>query len=224
MPAPARDSLMADTPAPSTAEPPQPSPTRAALVSMRPGAIVLARHGEPALSRKCYLTSDQYRDWWAKYEIGGLRAGQTPPPELLATAEGAGAIYASTRPRAQETAAAISAGREVLSDALFIEAPLPPPRFPAWFKLPPKYWGAVARFWWHAFNHHEGQETRRQAEARAEKAAQALIARAESGQDVLVLAHGYFNHMVGRRLRAGGWSLVHNQGFKYWSQRRYEKR
>jgi type III secretory pathway component EscR len=23
---------------------------------------------------------------------------------------------------------------------------------------------------------------------------------------------------------ADGWSLVHNQGFKYWSQRRYEKR
>ena len=67
-------------------------------------------------------------------------------------------------------------------------------------------------------------KTRREAEARSEKAAQALIARAESGQDVLVLAHGYFNHMVGRRLRADGWSLVHNQGFKYWSQRRYEKR
>jgi hypothetical protein len=41
---------------------------------------------------------------------------------------------------------------------------------------------------------------------------------------VLVLAHGYFNHMVGRRLRADGWTLVHNQGFKYWSQRRFEKR
>ncbi len=191
---------------------------------MRPGAIILARHGEPALSRKCMLTSDQYRDWWAKYEIGGLRAGQTPPPELVAAAEGAGAIYASTRPRAQETAAAAAAGKEVMTDALFIEAPLPPPHFPAWFKLPPKYWGAVARFWWHAFNHHEGQETRHEAEARAEQAAQVLIGRAESGQDVLVLAHGYFNHMVGRRLKADGWKLVHNQGFRYWSQRRYEKR
>jgi len=68
------------------------------------------------------------------------------------------------------------------------------------------------------------EQSGRQAEARAEKAAQSLIARAESGQDVLVLAHGYFNHMVGRRLRADGWALVHNQGFKYWSQRRYEKR
>ncbi|MFA4949662.1 MAG: histidine phosphatase family protein [Brevundimonas sp.] len=175
------------------------------------------------MSRQCLLTSDQYRDWWAKYEVGGLKEGQTPPADLLATAQGAGVIYASTRRRAQETASAISAGREVLSDVLFIEAPLPPPHFPSWFKLPPKYWGAVARFWWHAFDHHEGQETRTQAEARAEAAARALIARAETGEDVLVLAHGYFNHMVGRRLKADGWSLVHNQGFRYWSQRRYEK-
>lgn len=189
----------------------------------RPGAIVLARHGEPALSRKCKLSAAEYRAWWAKYEVGGLREGQVPPPELLSTAAGAGAIFASTRPRAQETAAAIAAGREVISDALFIEAPLPPPNFPDWFKLPPKYWGGVARFWWHAFNHHEGQETRREAEARAERAARSLIDRAEHGQDVLVLAHGYFNHMVGKRLRADGWKLVHNQGFKYWSQRRYEK-
>ena len=108
-------------------------------------------------------------------------------------------------------------------DALFIEAPLPPPKLPEWFRLPPKYWGVVARFWWHVFNHHDGQETRLQAEARAEQAAQALIARAATGQDVLVFAHGYFNHMVGGRLKVDGWRLVHDQGFKYWSQRRYEK-
>ena len=194
------------------------------LPAAKPGAIILTRHGEPALSRKCMLTSDQYRDWWARYEIGGLRPGQTPPPELLATAAGAGVIFASTRQRAQETAAAISAGREVTSDVLFIEAPLPPPHFPSWFKLPPKYWGAVARFWWHAFNHHDGQETRAEAEDRAGRVAAILIERAETGEDVLVLAHGYFNHMVGRCLRNAGWALIHNQGFKYWSQRRYERR
>ena len=159
--------------------------------------------------------------------IGGAMTGAAVIPVLpvsRAAAQGAGVIYASTRPRAQETAAAVAAGREVMSDVLFIEAPLPPPPFPDWFKLSPKWWGVVSRFWWHAFDHHAGQETRTQAEARAEQAAQKLIARAESGQDVLVFAHGYFNHMVGRALKADGWKLVQNQGFKYWSQRRYEKR
>jgi len=165
------------------------------------GAITLARHGEPALSRKCMITQ-----------------------ALLSTAEGAGAIYASTRPRAQETARAVAPGRDVLVDALFIEAPLPPPHFPAWIKLSPRYWGVISRIWWHAFNHHEGQETRAEAEVRADQAARVLIARASEGHDVLVLAHGYFNHMVGQRLKAHGWRLAHNQGFKYWSQRRFVKR
>jgi len=199
-----------------------PAATRA--VVSRPGAIILTRHGEPALSRKCLITAAQYGDWWARYEIGGLLADQTPPPELLATAQGAGVIYSSTRLRAQETAAAAASGRDVVVDALFIEAPLPPPHFPDWIRLSPKWWGVVSRFWWHAFDHHGGQETRAEAEARAEQAAQVLIARAAEGHDVLVFAHGYFNHMVGRRLKADGWRLVHNQGFKYWSQRRFEKR
>ncbi|MET4684742.1 histidine phosphatase family protein [Brevundimonas faecalis] len=207
----------------SAAPKPQEAPTVVPSAT-NAGAIILARHGEPALSRKCMISSDEYRDWWGRYEVGGLRAGQTPPQALLTAAEGAGAIYASTRPRAQETAQAVAAGRDVLVDALFIEAPLPPPRFPKWLKLSPRYWGVVSRFWWHAFDHHDGQETRAQAEIRADQAARILIARASEGQDVLVLAHGYFNHMVGQRLKAHGWRLAHNQGFKYWSQRRFVKR
>lgn len=200
------------------------SPSPSAVVATRPGAIILARHGEPALSRKCLITARKYRDWWGQYEVGGLRAGQTPPAALVDAAAGAGAIYSSSRPRAMETAKAVSAGREVMVDALFIEAPLPPPDLPDWIKLSPRWWGVVARFWWHLSDRHHQEETRAEAEVRAEQAAQALIARAAGGQDVLVLAHGYFNHMVGRRLKADGWRLVHNQGFKYWSQRRYEKR
>ena len=207
----------------SAASTPSEAP-RAVQATPAVGAIILARHGEPALSRKCLITSDEYRDWWGRYEVGGLRAGQTPPQTLLAAAEGAGAIYASSRLRAQETARAVARDREVLVDALFIEAPLPPPHFPAWIRLSPRYWGVISRFWWHVFNHHEGQETRAEAEVRADQAARILIARAGEGQDVLVLAHGYFNHMVGQRLKAHGWRLAHNQGFKYWSQRRYEKR
>ena len=65
---------------------------------------------------------------------------------------------------------------------------------------------------------------RAEAEVRADQAARILIARASEGQDVLVLAHGYFNHMVGQKLKLHGWRLAENQGFKYWSQRRYEKR
>jgi len=210
--------------APSETEAESASPTATGAVATRPGAIILTRHGEPALSRKCLITARAYRDWWGQYEVGGLRAGQTPPPALVDAAQGAGAIYASTRQRAKETAAAVAAGREVMSDALFIEAPLPPPALPDWIKLSPRWWGVVSRVWWRLSDRHHQEETHREAKLRADQAARVLIERAASGQHVLVLAHGYFNHMVGQRLKAHGWRLAHNQGFKYWSQRRFVKR
>ena len=51
-----------------------------------------------------------------------------------------------------------------------------------------------------------------------------IVAEATSdGEDVVVLAHGFFNFMVGRALRRRGWRLTANQGWKYWSTRRYER-
>ena len=189
----------------------------------RTGVIMLARHGEPALSRKVRLSAAEYRDWWARYEIGGLREGQSPPPALLAFAKDAGAIICSTRPRAHQTAQAVACEREFSCEEAFIEAPLPPPNWPSWMKLSPRAWGFIARTWWWFFDHHEGQETRRQAQVRADSAAERLIVLAEEGRDVLVMAHGFFNAMVGMSLRKRGWRLADDQGFGYWSARRYER-
>lgn len=199
-----------------------PHPKRQAALVVY-GDIVLARHGQPALSRKCWLSARQYGAWWQSYEAGGLLAGQTPPEGIVRTASRSAVIYSSTRRRALETASAVAGGRPVCHDAVFIEAPLPPPHWPEWIKLPPRLWGVVSRLWWHLFDHHDGQESRAEADARAEQAADLLIRRASEGGDVLVLAHGYFNHMTGRKLKARGWKLIQNQGFKYWSQRRYRR-
>jgi broad specificity phosphatase PhoE len=187
-----------------------------------PGAVVLARHGEPALSRKRMLCAAEYREWWADYEMGGLAEGQNPPDSLRQMAERAGFIIASTRLRSIETARAVAEGRAFAEDSLFIEAPLPPPHWPAWLKLSPRVWGFVARFWWWWFNHHDHQETRREAEKRADEAARQLIELAAGGQDVLVVAHGFFNTMVGLALRRQGWRCVADGGFSYWSARRFE--
>jgi broad specificity phosphatase PhoE len=186
------------------------------------GAIILTRHGEPALSRRCRLTSEEYRAWWQRYEVGGLLEGQIPPACLVRTGEGAGAIFASSRPRAIETARAVAGKRSFEVMPLFVEAPLPPPRLPDWFRTSPRLWGAIARFSWWAFDHHQGEESRREAEARAEAAADHLVAHARGGGEVLLFAHGYFNHMIGTVLKRRGWKLVKDQGFKYWSARRFE--
>lgn len=190
----------------------------------RLGAVILARHGEPAISRKVRLSADEYRHFWGRYEMGGLAPGQTPPDSLRRYVASCGAMVASTRQRSIESAEALAQGRAFAREGILIEAPLPPPRWPSWVRLSPRLWGFIARFWWWYFNHHEGSETRREAEARADQAAAMLIGLAADGRDVVVLAHGFFNFMIGRSLRRMGWRMTDSQGFKYWSMRRFERR
>ena len=186
------------------------------------GDIVLARHGEPALSRKVKLTSRQYKEWWALYEAGGILAGQSPPEHLVKAAAKAGVIYTSTRLRAKETARALVEGRDFVHEEIFIEAPLPPPPCPDFIKLSPKTWGVISRFtWW--MGGHGGEETRKSAQQRAVRAARLLDEAARRGDDVLVVAHGFFNTMIGLELRKLGWRLVKGRGWRYWSTRYYQR-
>ena len=192
------------------------------VVPRRPGSITLARHGEPALSRRIKLDAAGYRRWWAAYEEGGILEGQVPPAGLVDLARNADVIFASTRRRAVETADALVGGKPFMRDPLFVEAPLPPPALPRLARFGPRTWGVLARtHWW--LGGHGGQESRPAAHARAREAADRLVRAAEAEGDVLLLAHGFFNHMVGRELRRRGWRLVENRGFKYWSVRRFAR-
>jgi broad specificity phosphatase PhoE len=193
-----------------------------AAAAARAGSIVLARHGEPALSRRRRLSAQEYRDWWALYEAGGILDGQSPPTHLKAAAQRAGLIFSSTRLRSIETAKALAEGREFAQDAIFIEAPLPPPRWPSWIKLSPRLWGGISRVWWWC-GHHAGGETRKQAQQRAVAAAGQLDEIARRGEDVLVVAHGFFNTMVGLELRRLGWRCVKGRGYRYWSTRYFRR-
>ena len=187
------------------------------------GAIVLARHGEPALSRKVRLTAAEYREFWATYEIMGILPGQTPPDRLRTFVAECGALVSSTRLRAIESAHSLAGERPFERHDLLIEAPLPPPSLPGWVKLHPSVWGFLARFWWWFFNHHEGQEKRADAEARAARAAALQGGRGAGGGDVVVLGPGGFNFMIGRSLKKLGWRLTASEGYKYWSMRRFER-
>jgi broad specificity phosphatase PhoE len=185
------------------------------------GVIILSRHGRPALSRQVLLNADEYRAWWARYEVGGLLPDQCAPPELVQMAEAAQVVATSTRRRAIESAALAAPGRAPLSEAIFIEAPLPPPPFPSWLRLSPRIWGFLTRFLWWFFDVHFDQESRAQAEARAEVAADRLIEMAAAG-DVILFAHGFFNILISRAFRARGWRYSAKNGWRYWSIKRLD--
>ena len=146
-----------------------------------------------------------------------------PPGSLIEIAKNCETVLSSTRPRAIETAAAITGGsREVPQDVLFVEAPLPPPPIPG-LKLKPGSWGVVSRFMW-AFGYKpEGYETNDEAWERVSVIADRLIDHAQSG-NVLLCAHGYLNWMLDRHLtRKRSWQLAEREGENhYWSWRAYQ--
>jgi len=194
-----------------------------AQTPVKHGAIILARHGEPDVSRKVRLSAAEYRAFWANYELLGLLPGQTPPEQLRRFVAECGTLVSSTRLRAIESAQTLAGERPFDKHEMLIEAPLPPPNFPRWLKLSPRIWGFLARVWWWFFDHHEGQERRSEAEVRADRAAAMLIGLAAGGENVVVLAHGFFNYMIGRSLKKLGWRLVESEGYRYWSMRRFER-
>ena len=210
---------------PSRPAPPQPTPRVDAsdAPATASGAIVLARHGEPALSRRVKLDAAGYRRWWASYEEGGLLRGQTPPRALSVVAARSGVLFCSVRPRSVETARALVGDGGFEAEKVFIEAPLPPPHWPGFVRLSPRAWGVIARTAWWFLNHHDGQESRRQATMRARRAARRLIRAAAGGEDVLLVAHGFFNAMIGRELKKLGWRRVSSAGYRYWCSQRFEQ-
>lgn len=187
-------------------------------LSLAPGQIVIARHGEPDANRYERMDWRGYERWWAAYDEAGLKPGQTAPEPLVAQAAQARTLFASTLPRAIETARAACPGREPTIDPTFVEAALPPPVMPGRFTA--RTWGVYARCsWW--LGNARGQEPRSEAERRAERAADLLVQATAAGP-VALFAHGWFNRMLRPQLRRRGWTCVHDGGDWYWSWRRYE--
>ena len=189
--------------------------------SSQPGSITIARHGRPDANREQWLGWRGYEHWWDEiYQPSSLVPGQDAPAELVSAAEESHTVFASTLRRSIETAEAAAPGRDLVIDPVFVEAELPPPPIPGVFMA--KTWGVFARCsWWCGLS--RGRESRHEAEARAEQAADRLIEAAAAGP-VLLCAHGWFNRMMRPSLRARGWQCVRDGGDTYWSWRRYEYR
>lgn len=184
------------------------------------GTIVITRHGRPHADRTVRIDRAGYREWWRGYDLARLHPDERPPEALLRLAEASDVIFASTLPRAIHTAEMVAGGREIITDPVFVEAPMPPPGLVG--KRSPRAWGVWARASWWMGGHEEG-ESRAEAELRAEAAVATLTAQALRGHNVLLCAHGWFNRMMRPVLRRQGWREVEDRGDKYWSYRRYEK-
>ncbi|HTP78502.1 MAG TPA: histidine phosphatase family protein [Rhizomicrobium sp.] len=187
-----------------------------------PMRIVLIRHGRPAIAPNPRTSHAGFRHYIDAYEAAGLDPESAPPEEIQDLVRELSAVYTSTKPRSTDSAKALAPNAELIADPLFAEAPLASPRIPLLRMKVPK-WAVVARILWHAGYHPEIEDYRR-AKHRAAQAADILIKRAgEEGQTALV-AHGYFNAMIGRELSRRGFRKSGLHRVRFWNAVIYEMR
>ena len=187
--------------------------------------VILVRHGRPALPLRPRTSHHGFRDYIDAYEAAGLDPESLPPRELSDLVKELDHIFTSDRPRSHQSAQALAPHAELQADPLFAEAPLASPRIPLLKMRVPK-WAVVARVLWHA-GYHPEIENYRKAKHRAARAADILIDKLRQQSEktasaVALVAHGYFNAMIGRQLRQRGFKRTGAHRVRYWNAVTYE--
>jgi len=183
--------------------------------------IILIRHGRPAIETAPRKNHHGFRSYIDEYEQAGLDPASAPPEELQDLVKELAAVFTSGRARAHESAKVLAPKAELIADPLFAEAPLASPRIPLLRMKVPK-WAVVARLLWHA-GYRPGIEGYTKARTRASEAADILMARAREDGQVALVAHGYFNAMIGRVLRRRGFQRTGAHRVRYWNAVIYER-
>jgi broad specificity phosphatase PhoE len=177
--------------------------------------IILVRHGRPALPLRPRTSHHGFRDYIDAYEAAGLDPESLPPQELSDLVKELDHMFTSDRPRSHQSARALAPHAELQADPLFAEAPLASPRIPLLKMRVPK-WAVVARVLWHV-GYHPEIENFRKAKHRASQAADILIGKVRDGGSAVLVAHGYFNAMIGRQLRQRGFTRTGSHRVRYWN-------
>lgn len=184
--------------------------------------IVLIRHGQPAIDPAPKTGHRGFRDYIDAYEASGLDPKSAPPEELQDLLGELAAVFTSGRKRAEESAKALAPNAELIADPLFAEAPLASPPIPL-LKMKVTKWAVVSRVLWYA-GFKPRIEGYRRARKRAADAADILIAKAWKDGAAALVAHGYFNYLIGGVLRRRGFVQTGSHRARYWNAVVYERK
>ena len=180
-----------------------------------PMRIILIRHGRPNIPTSPRTSHHEFRSYIDAYEAAGLDPESMPPEELQDLLCEIDAVYTSERKRSVDSARALAPHAELIADPLFAEAPIASPPIPLLRMKVPK-WAVVGRILWHA-GYHPEIENYRKAKHRAAQAADILIKGAHKERAAALVAHGYFNFLIGRELRRRGFKRSGSHRAHFWN-------
>jgi broad specificity phosphatase PhoE len=175
--------------------------------------IIIIRHGEPAMNKKGWKNRKEAIRYTEMYDSVGVYNFDTNPICLRNFDKTR--IFTSTLPRAINTAEKTILGNgKFQSLAIFNEFERKIIQFPN-IKLPRQFWSITTRTVWMMGFNDRGIESFGEAKARAGRAATILDEAAQSGDKVLLFAHGFLNKYVKRYLKKSGYTTLDLDGQKY---------
>ncbi len=173
------------------------------------------------MARSRWISHKAFARYIDDYQAAGLDADSAPPDELRALVKGTPKVFASDLKRSIDSARTLLPGAEVVSTPLFTESPLASPKVPA-LRLKAPAWAVMARVAWHG-GFKPGIESYAQSRGRARKAVELLLAEAEAKGIAVLVAHGYFNAILGRTLTRRGWTKTEGaHRARFWNTVVYE--
>ncbi len=187
-----------------------------------PLRIILIRHGQPHIALRPKTRHGGFAAYIDDYEAAGLHPVSLPPAELRDLVRELDSIFTSGKPRAHQSAERLAPHARLVADPLFVEAPLASPPIPL-LNMRVASWAVMSRILWH-MGFTPGIENYRRARHRAAQAADILVAQAREAGRAALVAHGYFNWMIGRQLRKRGFARTGIHQARYWNTVIYEKR
>jgi broad specificity phosphatase PhoE len=196
-------------------------PARAEPEASRRLRIILIRHGQPDIALAPRTRHRGFASYIDDYEAAGLAPSSLPPQELRELVKELDSVFTSGKPRAHQSAQRLLPDVRLIADPLFVEAPLASPPVPL-LNLKVASWAVASRILWH-LGFTPGIENYRKARARAAQAADKLTAQAQRSGTAVLVAHGYFNWMIGRQLKKRGFTRTGMHQARYWNTVIYEK-
>lgn len=189
--------------------------------------IYLIRHGKTCWSKRERMSLEEFEQWMAAYDESGVVTADIPRATIDIACRAKLVVASDTR-RAVESARAIAPHKAIVVDPMFREAELRVPRgTPKGIRLSPSLWAVFLRCLWFGlriFGNAEAGAIHDELRARARKAARELIRLAQQESPVVLVGHGWFNMLIARELRSGGWWGPLHPSAGYWAATLYRSR
>jgi len=182
--------------------------------------ITLIRHAKVLATEDKKLYASEVPKWVEHYNIAPIEE-TLPEDTVIQQIKRTNVVVVSSLSRTHDSLALLGAEPSI-RDSVFDEAEVPLGKIP-YIKLYPRQWLVVLRLMM-LVGMGKGSSRLKASKSRAVKAANDLIALAQSKQSVALMGHGGMNWLIAKALEKEGWACVEDAYIsKNWGYKIYEK-